>query len=118
MLFGTRYTDLCYGYNAFSRAALERISFACRGFEVEAVINIRAACAGLVVVEVPSVEHDRLFGDSNLRPVIDGLRILRVILGEWVRWQFAQPDAQDAQVSGLPASFAPVIADAGAAVSP
>jgi len=93
VLFGTRYTDLCYGYNAFSREALERISFTCKGFEIEALITVRAACAGLVVLEVPSVEHPRLFGESNLRPVTDGLRILSVILREWARWRFARADA-------------------------
>jgi len=34
------------------------------------------------VAEVPSVEHQRLNGESNLHAVRDGLRILRAILGE------------------------------------
>jgi len=82
-LYKTSYTDLCYGYNAFWRRALPAIMPDCRGFEVETVLNVRAAKAGLRVVEVPSVEHPRIHGESNLRPVRDGLRVLRTILREW-----------------------------------
>jgi len=82
-LYKTSYTDLCYGYNAFWRRALPAILPDCRGFEVETVLNVRAAKAGLRVVEVPSVEHPRIHGTSNLRPVRDGLRVLRTILREW-----------------------------------
>ena len=81
-LFGTSYTDLCYGYNAFWRSALPAIMPDCRGFEVETLLNVRAAKAGLRVVEVPSVEHLRIHGESKLHPVRDGLRVLRTILRE------------------------------------
>jgi glycosyltransferase involved in cell wall biosynthesis len=83
VLFGTSYTDLCYGYNAFRRSALAAIMPDCRGFEVETLLNVRAAKAGLRVVEVPSVEHLRIHGESKLHPVRDGLRVLRTILREW-----------------------------------
>lgn len=82
VLFRTRYTDLCYGYNAFWRRCLPRLELDCDGFEVEAVINIRAARAHLAVLEVPSFEERRLHGQSHLHVVRDGLRILRVILSE------------------------------------
>lgn len=82
-LFATSYTDLCYGYNAFWRRALPAIMPDCRGFEVETLLNVRAAKRGLRVVEVPSVEHLRIHGESKLHPVRDGLRVLRTILREW-----------------------------------
>jgi glycosyltransferase involved in cell wall biosynthesis len=81
-LFGTRYTDLCYGYNAFWRCCLADMRVDCAGFEIETLINIRIARAGLRVVEVGSFERDRIHGDSNLRPVRDGLRVMRTILRE------------------------------------
>src|SRR5579863_833700 len=34
-LFGTRYTDLCYGYNAFWARHLSKLDLDCDGFEVE-----------------------------------------------------------------------------------
>jgi glycosyltransferase involved in cell wall biosynthesis len=84
VLFGTRYTDLCYGYTAFWRDCLGRMTTAV-GFEVETAMNISAARAGLVVVEVPSFERARVHGTSNLRIIRDGVRILGAILGERVR---------------------------------
>jgi glycosyltransferase involved in cell wall biosynthesis len=82
MFFGTRYTDLCYGYNAIWARSLRRLTLECDGFEFEALLNIRAARAGLDVREVPSYEDLRLYGTSNLNCVRDGLRILWVIVRE------------------------------------
>ncbi|UUU35013.1 glycosyltransferase family 2 protein [Streptomyces sp. CA-210063] len=80
--FGARYTDLCYGYNAFWRHCLDKIDLDCTGFEVETLMNIRVVKAGLKVQEIPSHEYLRIHGASNLRAVRDGLRVLKVILKE------------------------------------
>jgi glycosyltransferase involved in cell wall biosynthesis len=84
LLFGTEYTDLCYGYNAFWRDCLGRIAIA-TGFEVEASMHISATRAGLVVAEVPSFERARVHGASHLRTIRDGLRVLKAILGHRAR---------------------------------
>ena len=91
-LYGTQFTDLCYGYNAFWRNCLTAISVEPGapssemqwgdGFEIETIINIRAAQNRLRVAEVPSFEHHRLYGTSNLNAFTDGLRVLRTILVE------------------------------------
>jgi glycosyltransferase involved in cell wall biosynthesis len=78
-LYGTRYTDLCYGYNAFWSRCLPYLRVDCSGFEVETLINVRVAKAGLVIHEVPSFEHSRIYGKSNLNPIRDGGRVLRTI---------------------------------------
>ena len=82
VLFGGRYSDLCYGYNAFWRSALAKLDLDGDGFEIETMINIRALRAGLRVVEVGSFEDKRHFGESHLRTVPDGWRVLRTILRE------------------------------------
>lgn len=79
-LHRTRHTDLCYGYMAFRAEHRDVIVPDCEGFEVEAVINANAARAGLQVTEVPSFEARRVHGESNLRPVRDGLRIIRAMV--------------------------------------
>ena len=84
-LYGTSHSHLCYGYAAFWRRRLPALSFESDGFEVETVLNIRSAQAGLHVREVPSFEFSRQYGQSNLRGVRDGWRILRVLLAEWLR---------------------------------
>jgi glycosyltransferase involved in cell wall biosynthesis len=81
-LYGTSYTDLCYGYNAFWTRCLPYMRVDCDGFEVETLINIRIAKAGLVVHEVPSYERNRIHGASNLNAVRDGSRVLRTIARE------------------------------------
>jgi hypothetical protein len=52
------------------------------GFEVETLINVRIAKAGVRVVEVPSFERTRQFGTSKLHAFSDGLRVLRTIHSE------------------------------------
>jgi glycosyltransferase involved in cell wall biosynthesis len=95
-IYRTGYTDLCYGFNVFWRRhvgvlgldpdAPARADGDGRlwgdGFEVETVIHIRVAKSGLVVGEVPSFEHPRVYGVSNLNVPRDGMRVLRTILHE------------------------------------
>jgi glycosyltransferase involved in cell wall biosynthesis len=85
LLYGTRYTDLCYGYNAFWRHCLPHLDACCDGFEVETMMAVRVARARLNVTEVPSIEYPRRYGVSKLHATRDGLRVLRVIVRERVR---------------------------------
>ena len=85
VLFRTNYTDLCYGYAAFWRGVLPSLAIDCSGFEVETLLNVRAARAGIRVAEVASYEQPRIHGDSNLHTRRDGIRVLRTILAERVR---------------------------------
>ncbi len=84
ILFRTKYTDLCYGFNAFWTRCLPRLEVNSDGFEVETLLNIRAARSGMTVAEVPSFERGRLHGLSNLRAWSDGLRVLRTVLSEYL----------------------------------
>ncbi|MGN6217164.1 MAG: glycosyltransferase [Solirubrobacterales bacterium] len=81
-LHGTEFTDLCYGYNAFWARCLPFISLDAPGFEVETLINLRMASAGMKIVEVPSYEKERISGQSNLKTFRDGFRVLGTILKE------------------------------------
>ncbi|AQW49774.1 glycosyltransferase family 2 protein [Streptomyces violaceusniger] len=98
--FGARYTDLCYGYNAFWRHCLDEIALDCAGFEVETLMNIRVVKAGLRVQEIPSHEYERIHGASNLRAVRDGLRVLKVILREHGARRPRRPAVAPAAVRG------------------
>lgn len=82
ILFGTRFSDLCYGYNAFWKHCLDHIEIDSDGFEIETLINIRMHLAGLKITEVPSIEYQRIHGLSNLNAIKDGWRILKLILNE------------------------------------
>jgi glycosyltransferase involved in cell wall biosynthesis len=82
LFFGGNYTDLCYGYNAFWRRVVPVLELDGSGFEIETMMNIRALRAGLRVAEVPSFEAPRIFGESNLRTIPDGWRVLKTIFRE------------------------------------
>jgi hypothetical protein len=82
VLFGGRYTDLCYGYNAFWASVLPTLDLDGAGFEIETMMNVRALRQGLRVTEVPSFEKSRIHGVSNLRTFRDGWRVLLTILNE------------------------------------
>jgi glycosyltransferase involved in cell wall biosynthesis len=94
VLFHQRYTDLCYGYNAFWAHCLDDMQVDCDGFEIETLINVRIARAGLDVREVPSMELERLHGVSNLNAFRDGWRVLRTIIRERIA---AKPGAQSTE---------------------
>lgn len=114
VLYGTRYTDLCYGYNAFWVDVLPTINVSCDGFEVETLINVRVAKAGLTVSEVPSVEQERIHGVSKLHPVRDGLRVLRTIIRERVRRDHRERELFEAsfrEVPGIDSKDAQLLAD-------
>jgi len=117
LLFGTQYTDLCYGYNAFWSEHLPALDLDCDGFEIETLMNIRAAKAGLQVQEIPSHERPRMHGESNLRVFLDGWRILKVIAAEAFARSRRRPGrpvtARPAEAD--PAAHAGVPAIAGAA---
>jgi glycosyltransferase involved in cell wall biosynthesis len=90
-MYRTRYSDLCYGYNAFWASAVPAFGLQADGeekvwgdgFEIETLLNLRAAAAGLKMTEVPSWEHARIHGESNLNTFRDGRRVLKTILTEW-----------------------------------
>jgi glycosyltransferase involved in cell wall biosynthesis len=97
--FRTHYSDLCYGYNAFWADLIPLLDLPDHaapapehghmmwgdGFEIETVISCRFASAQVAITEVPSVEKLRMFGESNLHAVSDGLRVLRTLITEWRR---------------------------------
>jgi hypothetical protein len=96
LLYGTRYTDLCYGYNAFWTRCLPVLGLDAGeieqdkklwgdGFEIETIINTRIARGRLKVIEVPSYELERIHGVSNLNTWRDGFRVLRAALTERLR---------------------------------
>jgi hypothetical protein len=73
-------------------------------------LNCRVAAAGLKITEVPSMERERIFGQTNLRTFADGARVLRTLAAERrravrrsvARRQFEEQSRAAAPVSGFP----------------
>jgi glycosyltransferase involved in cell wall biosynthesis len=85
LLYGASWTDLCYGFCAFRRSALEELALDAEGFEIETQMAVRSARLHLRVAEVPSFEYPRRFGNSQLNTFRDGWRVLTTILEERVK---------------------------------
>jgi len=84
LLYGGLFSDLCYGYMAFWTRHVATLNCDCDGFEIETLINVRALKNHLNIVEVASSEAPRISGESNLRAIPDGWRVLKTILREKV----------------------------------
>ncbi|MFC5064794.1 glycosyltransferase family 2 protein [Actinomycetospora atypica] len=93
----TRYSDLCYGYNAFWRDTVVVLDLPALdldvpagsmlwgdGFEIETLLTCRFSLAGLRIAEVASTERERIHGETNLRTFADGVRVLRTLGRECV----------------------------------
>jgi glycosyltransferase involved in cell wall biosynthesis len=122
--YSRSYSDLCYGFNVFWRRYLPVLGLDatssqpdsdCRfwgdGFEVETLIHVRVAKAGLVVAEVPSFEHARIHGVSNLNAFRDGRRVLQTILAERSRPQ--SPSVLEVAEPSISPQQHPPVAQAG-----
>jgi len=112
--YNRRYSDLCYSYNVFWRRHLPVLGLDTAsplredgsplwgdGFEIETLIHVRVARAGLRVAEVPSSEYKRICRVSNLNVVRDGWRVARTIVTERDR-------SRRLQNQGAPLVAAPV----------
>ncbi len=82
LVFGCRYTDITFGFNAYWRQSIDHLGELADGFEFEIQAALRATGVGMRTSEVPTYERARLGGASKLNPLTDGLAILRIILSE------------------------------------
>ena len=82
VLFGSPFTDLCYGFCSFRRDCLDDLALTASGFEIETQLVVHAIKAGLRIKEIPSVELSRICGESNLHTFRDGQRVLRTLVME------------------------------------
>jgi glycosyltransferase involved in cell wall biosynthesis len=128
ILFGTHYTDLCYGFNAFWADLLPSLELPAvgvpseemvwgDGFEIETLINVRVAGLGAVITEVGSHEKVRIHGVSNLNAVADGLRVLRTIVRERIRvlrpWRIKKGSGVPALQSSVSSAVAASASESG-----
>lgn len=95
LLYGQNWSDLCYGYVALRRSAVERLCLESTGFEIETEMCVNAVRAGLKIAEVPSHETERRHGQSNLNTFRDGWRVLKTM----IRLRFKGPLRQEPQVA-------------------
>lgn len=108
VLYGQRFSELCYGLMAFRTSRLPDMALRSDGFEIETEIVVRAIKADLRIAEVPSFELPRRYGDSNLNAFRDGRRVLRTLLTERIGWRRRQAVGarRERETTELPATAA------------
>ena len=79
-IFGSRYSDMCYGYRSFRKGTMKKLGLKEKGFGIETEISIKSVKRRLKVIEVPSIEKKRAVGEGKLRTFSDGYTILRTII--------------------------------------
>ena len=93
LMYRQIYTDLAYGFVAYNRSSLIKLSATKtdnkfeifnygNGFEFETLVLSRMARSKMKIKEFPSYELKRIDGSSNLRAIRDGFRLLVTLLFE------------------------------------
>lgn len=90
LIFGTRFTDVCSGYNAFWKKEFLKLDLSCSkneiGCSMEQQMIVRAKKASMHIKEVPHSSNGRISGTSVLgnvgQTVTQGFRDWILIIGE------------------------------------
>lgn len=104
LFFGTRFTDLTCGYDAYWRELIPALELPApevrgprrglawgEGPEIDTLTTIRMAAQGLRVVEVATVGYPRIHGDRPRRLLPAALRTVRTAASEYVRrWRIGR----------------------------
>lgn len=86
ILYGTRYTDLCSGYNAFWKKSIEKIDLASSDcFEDEPLFIARVKKRGLRIAEVPHHDLGRIYGAGKAPSWRQGFKAMKTIVRERIR---------------------------------
>ena len=109
VFFGTRFTDLSCGYNAYWRELLPMLELPApdargpkrgrltrgEGPEIDILTTLRMATQGLRVVEVATIGYPRIYGDERPRRLLPvALRALRTAWSEYARrWRIGHRPA-------------------------
>ena len=80
LIFHSHIKDAMSGYRAFSRDFVKTYPVLAHGFEVETEMTIHALDKNFLVTEIPVEYRDRKDGDSKLRTLHDGTKVIRTIV--------------------------------------
>lgn len=105
LLFGSRFSDITYGYNAMWRDHHHGLAPEIDGWAHEIIANIRAHRRGLRIVEVASHEAPRVAGEAKLQTFSAGWTILKAIVAERFR---RLPAVHRPQPMATPSAVEPV----------
>ncbi len=85
LLYRTKYTDICSGFNAFKRSAFQSLGLRRDGFEMEQEMLVKIKKSGLRVLEIAHEDRGRMGSVSKVSFLKQGLIDWLVIIRERFR---------------------------------
>lgn len=82
IIFGGRLTDSINGYRAITRKAFNSLKLDGPGYVIEYQMSIRAKKLGLKIAEIPTLEGDRIGGESGSKAIPTGILFIRYLWRE------------------------------------
>ena len=82
LIFGGKLTDSINGYRAITKTAFNRLKLDGPGYVIEYQMSIRAKKLGLKIAEIPTLEGDRIGGESGSKAIPTGILFIRYLWRE------------------------------------
>jgi len=80
--FKGRMTDCINGLKGFKKEAFRKMKPDAKGFAIEFQISMRAMKLGLNIKEIPTIEGDRIGGESTASSIPTGWKLLKLLCRE------------------------------------
>ncbi|MFC1626815.1 glycosyltransferase family 2 protein [Patescibacteria group bacterium] len=85
MIWNGKLSDSINGYRAIRKSAYDTLRIDAKGFAVEFQMSIRALKQKMKIAEIPTIEGDRIGGQSTSTAIPTGLRFVGYLLREiWI----------------------------------
>jgi hypothetical protein len=84
IFFGASYTDTLVGFRAYRRSTLQQANLKMKDMSYTAEQAIHYIKAGLKVAEISADEPARIGGVRKMKPFKTGMRILKLIVREFL----------------------------------
>jgi len=82
LLWGGKVTDTINGYRAIKKESLNKLNLDATGFAVEYQMTIRALKLKMKIAEIPTIEGNRIGGESSSHAIPTGLKFIYYLLRE------------------------------------
>lgn len=82
-LWGGNITDTINGFRAIKKTAFKQMKPDAQGFMIEFQMSIRAMKLGFKVAEIPTIEGNRIGGESTAKSISTGMKALRLLWREF-----------------------------------
>jgi glycosyltransferase involved in cell wall biosynthesis len=80
--WGGKVSDTINGFRAIRKEGFKELNIDQAGFSVEFQMTIRALKKGFKIAEIPTIEGQRLGGQSTARAIPTGIKVLKVLVRE------------------------------------